>query len=252
MPGMNFERIGLAVGTAIMLAFGADTARAQAMQHSTEPPFSHEVYTGAVLFETLEYGWGLDGPNIGRWDGQAWYGGDTDRVWLRTEGETTRSGRVEQAELQLLYSRLLGYYWDIQAGVRYDIRPLPNRAYGVIGLQGLAPGLFEVGLQGFVSQEGDLSARAEVSYDVYITQRLVLQPNVEANFALQKVPELGVGSGINDVEAGFRLRYEVTREVAPYIGINYERKIGDTARYAREEGEQVGAWNFVTGVRLFF
>lgn len=233
-------------------AFPAPPAHAQAMQHSTEPPFSHEVFTGAVLFEKLEYGWGLDGPNIGRWDGQAWYGGDVNRVWLKTEGETARNGRVESAEVQLLYSRLLSYYWDFQAGVRYDIRPLPDRAYGVIGLQGLAPGMFEVDLQGFVSEKGDLSARAEVSYDAYITQRLVLQPNVEVNLAFQKVPELGIGSGFNDVEAGLRLRYEFTREVSPYIGVSYERKLGDTARYARDEGEDVGGWAFLTGLRLFF
>jgi len=233
-------------------AFSAIPAHAQAMQHSTEPPFSHEVFTGAVLFEKLEYGWGLDGPNIGRWDGQAWYGGDVNRVWLKTEGETARNGRVESAEVQLLYSRLLSYYWDFQAGVRYDIRPLPDRAYGVIGLQGLAPGMFEVDLQGFISEKGDLSARAELSYDAYITQRLVLQPNVEVNLALQKVPELGIGSGFNDVEAGLRLRYEFTREVSPYIGVSYERKLGDTARYARNEGEGVGGWAFLTGLRLFF
>ncbi|MDU7525337.1 MAG: copper resistance protein B, partial [Roseomonas mucosa] len=106
--------------------------------------------------------------------------------------------------------------------------------------------------QGFVSEKGDLSARAEVSYDAYITQRLVLQPNVEVNLALQKVPELGVGSGFNDIEAGLRLRYEVTREVSPYIGVSYERKLGDTARYARNEGEDVGGWAFLTGIRLFF
>ncbi|MBC9175978.1 copper resistance protein B [Pseudoroseomonas ludipueritiae] len=252
---MKTKSILTAAASLAVLTLGAlqaAPAHAQAMQHSTEPPFSHEVFTGAVLFEKLEYGWGLDGPNIGRWDGQAWYGGDVNRVWLKTEGETARNGTVEGAEVQLLYSRLLGYYWDFQAGVRYDIRPRPDRFYGVIGLQGLAPGMFEVDVQGFVSEKGDLSARAEVSYDAYITQRLVLQPNVEVNLALQKVPELGVGSGFNDIEAGLRLRYEVTRKVSPYIGVSYERKLGDTARYARNEGEDVGGWAFLTGIRLFF
>jgi copper resistance protein B len=252
---MKTKSILTAAASLAVLTLGAlqaAPAQAQAMQHSTEPPFSHEVFTGAVLFEKLEYGWGLDGPNIGRWDGQAWYGGDVNRVWLKTEGETARNGTVEGAEVQLLYSRLLGYYWDFQAGVRYDIRPRPDRFYGVIGLQGLAPGMFEVDVQGFVSEKGDLSARAEVSYDAYITQLLVLQPNVEVNLALQKVPELGVGSGFNDIEAGLRLRYEVTRKVSPYIGVSYERKLGDTARYARNEGEDVGGWAFLTGIRLFF
>lgn len=255
MTAMKTKSILAAAASLAVLTWGvlqAAPAQAQAMQHSTEPPFSHEIFTGAVLFEKLEYGWGLDGPNIGRWDGQAWYGGDVNRVWLKTEGETARNGRVEDAEVQLLYSRLIGYYWDFQAGVRYDIRPRPDRFYGVIGLQGLAPGMFEVDLQGFVSEKGDLSARAEISYDAYITQRLVLQPNVEANFALQKVPERDIGSGLNDVEVGLRLRYEVTREVSPYIGVSYERKLGDTARYARNEGEDVGGWAFLTGVRLFF
>ena len=254
MTVMKIKSILTAAASAVLAigALQAAPAHAQAMPHSTEPPFSHEVFTGAVLFEKLEYGWGLDGPNIGRWDGQAWYGGDVNRVWLKTEGETARNGRVESAEIQLLYSRLIGYYWDLQAGVRYDIRPRPDRFYGVIGLQGLAPGMFEVDLQGFVSERGDLSARAEVSYDAYITQRLVLQPNIEANFALQKVPELHVGSGINDIEAGLRLRYEFTREVSPYIGVSYERKLGDTARYARNDGEDVGGWTFMTGIRLFF
>ncbi|MDJ0391632.1 copper resistance protein B [Roseomonas sp. E05] len=252
---MRIKAVVTVAAALAVVALGAlqvAPAHAQAMQHSTEPPFSHEIYTGAVLFEKLEYGWGLDGPNIGRWDGQAWYGGDVNRVWLKTEGETARDGRVEDAEVQLLYSRLLSYYWDIQAGIRYDIRPKPDRFYGVIGLQGLAPGMFEVDLQGFVSERGDLSARAEISYDAYITQRLVLQPNLEANVALQEVEELGIGAGFNDIETGLRLRYEFTREVAPYIGVSYERKLGDTARFARNEGEDVGGWQFLTGIRLFF
>jgi copper resistance protein B len=91
-----------------------------------------------------------------------------------------------------------------------------------------------------------------VSYDAYITQHLVLQPNIGANFALQKVPERDIGSGFNDVEVGLRLRYEVTREISPYIGVSYERKLGDTARYARNDGEHVGGWSFLTGIRLFF
>lgn len=249
---------------ALALAFGGLLASvpvsAQQPMPSAAPhdmtghaPASHELYVGAVLFERLEWGVGIgETRNLGRWDGQAWYGTDYDRVWFRTEGELDRRGRAERAEFQLLYSRLLSYYWDVQLGVRYDLRPRPDRAYAVIGVQGLAPGMFEVDVQGFVSERGDLSARIEVSYDIYITQRLVLQPNVEANVAIQRVPELGVGSGLNDIEAGLRLRYEFTRELAPYIGISYQRKFGDTARYARNEGENVEGWNVLTGVRIFF
>lgn len=116
----------------------------------------------------------------------------------------------------------------------------------------MAPGLFEVDLQGFVSERGDLSARLELSYDVYVTQRLVLQPNLEVNVAAQRVPELGINSGFNDIEAGFRLRYEFTREVAPYVGVNYTRRFGEAAKYARAEGVKAEGIEFVTGIRLFF
>jgi copper resistance protein B len=234
---------------------GAQPAASQNVTHGpgANAASSHELYYGAVLFEKLEWGVGLDGsPNVARWDGQAWYGTDYDKIWLKTQGEVERGRRTENAEVQLLYSRLIGYYWDFQAGIRYDPRPRPDRTYGVIGIQGLAPGLFEVDLQGFVSERGDVSARLELSYDIYVTQRLVLQPNAEINVALQRVPELGVGSGFNDFEAGLRLRYEFTREVAPYIGVNYTRRFADTARYARRENERVESVEFLTGIRLYF
>ena len=242
----------------VLLGAGAALAQQAAGQNAAHDPgahgaSSHEVYFGAVLFEKLEWGFGAGGaPNVARWDGQAWYGTDYDQVWIKTQGELERGRRTDSAEVQLLYSRLIGYYWNLQGGVRFDSRPGPDRTYGVIGIQGLAPGLFEVDLQAFVSERGDFSARLELSYDLYITQRLVLQPNVEINVAAQRVPELGIGSGFNDIEAGFRLRYEFTREVAPYVGVNYTRNIADTARYARREGDRVSALEFVTGIRLFF
>ena len=247
----------LLLGLGTLLAAEAEAQQAAGQNAAHDPgahgASSHELYFGAVLFEKLEWGIGLDGgPNVARWDGQAWYGTDYDKIWVKTQGELERGRRAENAEVQLLYSRLIGYYWNFQAGVRYDPRPRPDRTYGVIGVQGLAPSLFEVDLQGFVSEEGDLSGRLELYYDLYITQRLVLQPNVEINVAAQRVPELGVGSGFNNVEAGLRLRYEVTREVAPYVGVNYSRSIADTARYSRRDGERVEAVEFLTGIRLFF
>ncbi|PZR07372.1 MAG: copper resistance protein B [Azospirillum brasilense] len=240
--------------------FGVGEASAQqaASQNATRDPgahamASHDLYYGAVLFEKLEWGVGLGGaPNIARWEGQAWYGTDYDKVWVKTQGELERGRQAENAEVQLLYSRLLGYYWDLQAGVRYDPRPRPDRAYGVIGIQGLSPGLFEIELHAFVSERGGLSARLEASYDIYVTQRLVLQPTAEINVAAQRVRELGVNSGISNIEAGFRLRYEFTREVAPYVGVNYSRRFGEAARYARAEGGQAESYEFLTGVRLYF
>ena len=210
-----------------------------------------DQWYGTVLFDELEYRL-QDGEDALAWDGQAWYGGDYNKIWLETEGEHVRSEELEQAEVQLLYSRLLGYFWDLQGGIRYDFRPDPSRAYAVLGLQGLAPGFFELDLKGFVSDEGELSARFEADYDVRITQRLILQPRLEVELAAEDVEELGIGRGISTVEPGLRLRYEFTRKFAPYVGINWERALGETADLAREEDEDVSNLALVAGVRLWF
>ena len=224
-----------------------------AAQTMSSPHEHHEPLVGHVLFDQLEYRFGEDGNDAVAWDGQAWYGGDYERVWIKTIGEYSEAeDKFENAEIQLLYSRLLGYYWDLQGGVRYDPAPSPSRFYGVIGLQGLAPGYFEADLQGFVSEKGDLSARFEAEYDILITQRLVLQPKFETNVAVQRVRELGVGRGINDIELGLRLRYEIAREFAPYVGVSWERKVGQTAKLAREEDEDVDALSLLVGVRFWF
>lgn len=206
--------LAAAVG-ALAPTFPAVSAEAQTMSMD---PAGHEPLIGHVLIDRFEYRM-QDGDDVLSSEIQAWYGGDYNKIWLNFDAESQISEGVEQAEAQLLYSRLIGYYWDFQGGFRYDIKPDPSRAYGVLGLQGLAPGYFEVDLKGFVSEEGDLSARFEAEYDLYVTQRLVLQPALEVNFAAQSVPELGIGSGVNDIELGLRLRYEVFREFAPYIGI---------------------------------
>ncbi|HZH29137.1 MAG TPA: copper resistance protein B [Azospirillaceae bacterium] len=204
-----------------------------------------------VLVDQLEYR-ARDGNDAVAWDAQAWIGGDYNRLLLRTEGEWVRHEGVESAEVQALYSRLVGYFWDAHAGIRYDIRPDPSRAYAVIGVQGLAPYYFEVGAQAFVSNEGDVSARFEAEYDLLITQNLILQPAAELNVALQRVTDIGVGRGINDLELGLRLRYEFTREFAPYVGVLWERKFGETADLARDEGEDTDSLSFVAGIRFWF
>lgn len=223
-----------------------------AAQTMSDNPAMHEPLTGLVLFEQLEYRV-QDGADVVNWDGQGYYGGDYQRIWFKTQGEfSVGRDKLEKAEVQLLYSRLIGYYWDAQAGVRYDFEPDPSRAYGVIGIQGLAPGYFEIDTQAFVSQKGDFSARLEASYDILVTQRLILQPKAEVNLAVQDVPELGVAGGLNDLELGLRLRYEIVREFAPYVGISWERKLGETAQMARHEGEDVDAFALLVGVRFWF
>ena len=212
----------------------------------------HGGYTGyMVLLDQFEARV-QDGRDGYAWEGDAWYGGDYNRLWVKTEGEGEFGGSLESAEVQALYSRAIDPWFNLQAGLRYDIRPKPDRAHLVVGVQGLAPYWFEVDAAAFLSEKGDLTGRFEAEYDQRITNRLILQPRLEIELAAQDVPELGIGSGLSSAEAGLRLRYEIKREFAPYIGVEYERRFGDTARFARAEGEDVGGWAFMVGLRSWF
>ena len=230
---------------------------------SATPPSSafmdhHEALYGAVLIDQLEFRGGGNGTKIGAWEGQAYYGGDYDKVWINTRGEYNDKARsLERAELQVLYSRLVSYFFNAQAGVRQDfpIRPnagTPARTHLVLGIQGLLPNLFEANLQFFVDQRGTVSARFEGSYDAYLTQRLVLQPQIEINAAANSDPRSRLGSGFTRLETGLRLRYEITREFAPYIGIQYESVLGDTRRIYKRNSEPSDLFSGVAGIRLFF
>lgn len=204
-----------------------------------------------ILFNLAEYQ-ARKGSDGYRWDGEAWIGGDINRLVLKSEGEGVFKGGVDSAEIQVLYSRALDPYWNLQAGVRHDFKPNPSRTYATIGIEGLAPYWFEVEGALFLSDKGDVLVRAEGYYDQRITQRLILQPRVELNFAAQDVPENRIGSGLSNAEIGLRLRYEFAREFAPYIGVSYDRKVGDTASFARFDGERVSTTSFVVGVRTWF
>ncbi|WP_425442548.1 copper resistance protein B [Sphingomonas lenta] len=193
-----------------------------------------------------------DGRDGYRWDGEAWIGGDINRLAIKTEGAGDFGRPIDDAEVQLLYNRALDPYVNFQAGVRYDFKPNPSRAYASVGFEALAPYWFDVEGTVFLSDKGDVLARAEAYYDQRLTNWWVLQPRAELNFAAQDVPENGIGSGLSDIELGLRLRYELRREFAPYIGVSWDRKLGDTARFARAEGESTGGFSFVTGVRVWF
>ena len=204
-----------------------------------------------LMIDRLEYR-ALSGGDGYHWEGEGWIGGDVNRMAIKSEGEGETGGRLESAELQLLYSRAIDPWWNIVGGMRQDFRPRPERTYATIGIEGLAPYWFEVEGQLFVSTRGDAHARLEASYDQRITQRLILQPAMEVNVAAQDVPELGIGSGLSDIELGLRLRYEFAREFAPYVGVNWERKLGDTARYAQRVGDDPAATSLVMGLRFWF
>ena len=205
-----------------------------------------------VLADRLEYQSNDGSPTL-LFDGQGWWGSDSNRLWIKSEIEYDFSAdRFEEAELQALWSRPIARYFDVQAGVRHDFQSGAERTFGVIGVQGLAPYWFEIDAAIFVSGQGDVSARIEAEYDLLITQRLIAQPRSELNFAAQDVAALGIGSGLSTAELGLRLRYEIKRELAPYVGVNWERSVGDTADFARAAGDNPGAVSLVAGVRLWF
>lgn len=192
------------------------------------------------------------GDETYHWQGEAWFGGDINRLWLKSEGEGAFHEGVESAEVQALYSRAVDPYWNLQAGIRQDLGPGPRRTYAVVGVEGLAPYWFEVEGSLFLSDKGDLLARAEASYDQRLTRNLVLQPRVELNAAAQDMPANGIGAGLSNAELGLRLRYERGREFAPYVGVAWERSFGRTADFARARGEDTGGVSLVLGVRAWF
>ena len=185
-------------------------------------------------------------------DIQAWYGGDINRLVVKIEGEGEFGGGVESAEVQALYSRAVGPYFDLQAGIRYDFEPDPSRVYASVGFEGLAPGFFDVEGALFLSDRGELMGRLEGYYDQRITQKLILQPRAELNFAAQSSEDIGVGAGLTDAEIGLRLRYDIAREFAPYVGVQYERAFGRTRDFLRDEGESAGGFSFLAGIRFWF
>lgn len=192
-----------------------------------------------------------DGASGYRWDGQAWFGGDINRLVLKSEGEGTVNETVESAEVQALYSRAVGVYTDIQAGLRQDFNP-GSRTYATIGAETLLPYWFEVEGAAFLSNKGELIGRVEGYYDLLLTNYVILQPRAELNFSAKNSPELHLGSGLTNAELGLRLRYEFTREFAPYIGISWDRKAGQTADFARARGQSTEETSLVVGIRTFF
>lgn len=205
-----------------------------------------------VKVDTLEYRASDDADSVA-WSAQARAGTDTDKVAFKTSGEyLPDSDTFEKVETQLLYMRMATDFFDVQAGIRHDFAPTPERTYAVLGINGLAPQWFEVDANLFLSDRGDASARVEAEVDIPLTQRLILQPQAEVNAAFSDDRPLGIGAGVSSVEAGLRLRYEIEREVAPYIGVAWERGLGETAIRTRADGEDPERTSFVAGITVFF
>ncbi len=204
-----------------------------------------------LLFNVAEYR-ATRGQDGYRWDGEAWIGGDIDRLVVRSEGEGRFRRAPDRVEVQALYSRAVDPYWNLQAGVRYDVTPDPSRTYATVGIEGLAPYWFDVEGALFLSDKGDLRARIEAWYDQRLTRSFVLQPRIEANASAQAMRAIGVGAGLTDVEIGLRLRYERSRRIAPYVGVSWERRFGATASLRTARDDDTGGVALVAGVRTRF
>lgn len=208
--------------------------------------------TGSILVERLETQASLtQDENSFIWDAQGWYGGDTSRLVVKVEGESELSGSVDHAEIQTLYSHAVGPFFDLQTGVRVDLEP-NNRTHFVIGLQGLAPYMFHVDGAFFLADSGDLTGKIKGEYDQKITQQLILQPRIELAFSAQDILERNIGVGITKIDAGARLRYEFVPEFAPYLGVEYGTKVGETADLHRTAGKKTGNLKFLFGIRTWF
>jgi copper resistance protein B len=214
----------------------------------------HQVHDSVIntyfLADKLEWQNGDDASTLA-WDLSGWIGGDIDRLWLRSEGERS-NGKTEGAEIQALWGHAISPWWDVVSGVRQDFKPGAPQTWAAFGLQGMALYNFEAEATAFLGENGQSAVRLEGDYDILLTNRLILQPTAELNVYGKNDPQRGIGSGLSNIEAGLRLRYEIRREFAPYIGVTWSRTYGNTADYAREEGEDRSEARLVLGVRMWF
>jgi copper resistance protein B len=205
---------------------------------------------GKVMLDRVEWHDSGEG-GAGAWDAQGWYGGDTNKLWLKTEGERV-DGVTRDARIELLFDRVVARWWDAQAGIRQDFGKGPARTWLALGLEGLAPYWLDAEATLYVADEGRTAARLKADYDLLFTQRLILQPYAEVNFYGKSDSQRQIGSGLSDLELSLRLRYEVRRELAPYLGVVWSRRFGGSAQLLRAAGESTDDVQCVAGLRIWF
>lgn len=205
---------------------------------------------GALLVDRLERV-NTNGGNATAYDVQAWFGRDYDRLVLKAEGDIA-GGKLQDARTELLWGHAVATFWDTQLGARYDSGVGPDRGWLALGIQGLAPYWFDVEATAYLGEQGRSALRLAASYDLLLTQRLILQPRVEANLYGKRDVARDIGSGLSDGLAGLRLRYEITRQIAPYVGVEWAGKLGETADFARAAGEKTKESRWVAGMRFWF
>jgi copper resistance protein B len=218
----------------------------QGMAMGPEMEMGDRVFAHALL-DQLE---GRLGDQF-RWDGQGWIGGDYDKLWVKSEG-IAQNGKIADGQQELLYDRAVTTFFDLQAGLRADLDSGPAREWAAFGIQGLAPYFLDVEATAYVGDGGRTAARFKLSCDLLITQRLILQPEAELDVYGSADPARHIGAGLSDVDAGLRLRYEINRKLAPYLGISYRGSFGGTADFARQAGEAASDARFVIGIRAWY
>lgn len=202
-----------------------------------------------VTIDQLESRSGDEDPNV--LEAEAWLGYDLHKLWLKAEVERVDNTN-ESAELQLLYGKAVSAFWDVQVGIRRDFDPVPERNWAVLGFHGLAPYYIDIDTALFFGESGRTAFRFEAEYEKMLTQRWVLIPELELNILGKGDPETEQGSGLASSEFGLRLAYEIRREFAPYIGINWEAKHGATKRIAEQHGENTEDTQLVFGIHAWF
>jgi len=245
---------------ALLASFGAMPVCAQAPATPVEAPtpglgWPEPVKDNRVLnyitFDQLESR--TNGPNSGfKWDGQGWIGTDFNKLWFKYEGTVTNCIN-SNGNHEILYDRPIPHirYFDWQAGARVDLDSGPTRAWLALGVQGLAPYFFNFEPTFYVRDGGRAAGRIQGYYDLHLTQRLILQPQVEMNFYSQADPARGIGTGLSEIDGGARLGYQFSRKFAPYVGYVYSGVFGQTATFSRQSGQPTGANQFVFGIWLW-
>lgn len=209
-----------------------------------------DMATSQLLFDKLGMTYDRDRRTGLQWDGQFWVGRDLDKLWIKSEGE--RVGGRSDGKVEVFWNRTISPFWDLQVGARRDFGTGPKRNWGAIGLQGVAPYNIETEVTAYVGGSGRTALALKAEYDLLLTQRLVLTPEIEASVYGKDDKARGIGAGLSDASFSLRLRYEITREVAPYVGVSFGRKFGKTASYASEEGESRSERAIMAGVRIWF
>ena len=211
---------------------------------------SDQAYFGGLKVERLEHAQSRDN-SFHAYDLQSWCGKDYNKLVLKAEGEVDE-GKLHEARTELLWSHALTAYWDTQLGVRYDSGLAPDRKWLAMGVQGLAPYWFEMDAAVYVSEQGRTALRLSAEYELLLTQKLILQPRGEANFYGKPDTDRELGSGLSNLTAGVRMRYEIHREFAPYMGVEWSKQFGGTADYARAAGERTNETRVIAGVRFWY